>query len=474
MTDHDGVRFPVGFRWGTATASYQIEGAVDEDGRGRSIWDTFAHTPGRILNGDTGDVACDHVHRYRDDVALMRDLGVNAYRFSLAWPRLQPTGTGPLNPDGVGFYDRLVDELLAAGIQPFATLYHWDLPQALEDAGGWPERDTASRFSDYAAAVHARLGDRIADWTTLNEPWCSAFLGYASGHHAPGRTEPAASVRAAHHLLLGHGLAVAAMRAALPDLRYGITLNLCPVDPASDDVADRQAARRIDGITNRLFLDPVLRGHYPADVLADLESVSGHGFIHAGDERLIGVLIDFLGINYYTRQIVRARRPGEGPRRAADGARDPAWVGSPDVIRVGTGRETTAMGWEIDADGLFDILTRVTKEYAVPVLYVTENGAAFDDHVSSDGAVHDPRRIAYLDGHLRAAARAIDAGVDLRGYFVWSLVDNFEWAWGYSRRFGIVRVDFADQRRIVKDSGHWFGRVAATNAVTTSPEVGTG
>jgi beta-glucosidase len=389
----------------------------------------------------------------------MRDLGMGAYRFSLAWPRFQPEGRGPLHPGGVGFYDRLLDELLAAGIRPWVTLYHWDLPQALEDAGGWPARDTALRFAEYAAAVHARFADRIADWTTLNEPWCSAFLGYASGHHAPGRQDPAASVRAAHHLMLGHGLAVEAMRSARPDLRYGITLNLYPTTTVGDDPADLDAARRVDGQCNRLFLDPVLAGRYPADVLADLEPIAGSDHIQDGDEKQIGTPLDVLGVNYYSRHVVRAGRPGE------DVEPNLAWVTATDVEKLRTGAPRTEMGWEIDATGLHAILTRVARDYDAPPLYVTENGAAFADTVTPDGRVHDQARIDYLDGHFREAARAIADGVDLRGYLVWTLMDNFEWAWGYARRFGLVHVDYTTQRRTVKDSGRWFAGVASTNAL---------
>ena len=454
--------FPSGFLWGTATASYQIEGGVDEGGRGESIWDRFAHTPGRILNDDTGDVAADHYHRYREDVALMGELGLNAYRFSIAWPRLQPGGSGPLSGDGLGFYERLVDELLGAGIRPWVTLYHWDLPQALEDAGGWPIRDTALRFADYAVAIHERLADRVTDWTTLNEPWCSAFLGYASGHHAPGRTEPAASIAAVHHLLLGHGMAVAAMRSARPEQRYGITLNLYPVTTVSDDADDLDAARRVDGLSNRLFLDPVLRGQYPDDMRDDLEPIAGSEFIANGDAESIAAPIDFLGVNYYSRHVVRAARAD----RTSDSARhEPAWVGANDVEKLDTGKPKTRMGWEIDATGLYDVLRRLTDEYDAPPLYVTENGAAFVDEVTSDGEVHDADRVAYLDAHFRAAKQAIDDGVDLRGYFVWTLIDNFEWSWGFDRRFGVVHIDFATQRRTIKDSGRWLAGVAAANGV---------
>jgi beta-glucosidase len=463
--------FPPGFLWGTATAAYQIEGAVAEDGRGPSIWDTFSHTPGRIMGGDIGDVADDHYHRYREDVAIMRELGLGGYRFSLSWSRVQPAGSGPLNPAGVDFYDRLLDELHGAGIRPWVTLYHWDLPQPLEDAGGWPVRDTALRFADYAAAMHQRFADRIEDWTTLNEPWCSAFLGYFTGHHAPGRTEPQASLRAVHHLLLGHGLAVRAMRESRPDHRYGITVNLYPVDPESDSEADRDAARRVDGVSNRLFTDPLLRGHYPSDVLADLGSLWPADVVQDGDLALIGTPDDVLGVNYYSRHVVRAAATGTGqPVPGAGGtatsARENGWIGCDDVVKTGYGYPRTTMDWEIDPPGLYEVLTGLTRDYPdLPPLYVTENGASFHDTVGPDGLVHDTERVDYLDAHFRQAARAIADGVDLRGYFVWSLLDNFEWAWGFDRRFGIVRVDYDTLERSVKDSGRFLASVAAANAL---------
>ena len=462
MAQPGELAFPAGFTWGVATASYQIEGGGYEGGRGESIWDRFSHVAGNTAGGDTGDVACDHYHRYREDVGLLRELGVGGYRFSVGWSRLQPDGRGPLNPAGVDFYDRLLDELLAAGIRPYLTLYHWDLPQALEDAGGWPARDTAHRFADYATATHARFADRVAEWTTLNEPWVSAFLGYAAGVHAPGRTEPAAAVRAAHHLLLGHGIAIAAMRDARPDLRYGITLNLSPIGPASPAAGDVDAARRADGVANRIFLDPLLHGRYPADVMADLAPITGMDHVRDGDLAVISAPLDFLGVNYYFRQTVRGPRPGDP---VPDAAHPGALVGAEDVVPVDTGRERTAMDWEIDPAGLRDILVRLATDYGSPVLYVTENGAAFEDEVTADGAVHDPRRTAYLDGHFRAAREAIAAGADLRGYFVWSFMDNFEWSYGYAKRFGIVHVDYPTQARTIKDSGRWFGGVARSNAV---------
>ncbi len=452
-------RFPDGFAWGTATASYQIEGAVDEDGRSPSIWDTFSHTPGKVQGGDTGDVADDHYRRYEEDVALMADLGVGWYRFSLAWPRLQPDGRGALNEAGVDFYSRLIDALLAKGIQPWVTLYHWDLPQVVQDNGGWPERDTAQRFAEYAAAVYDRLHDRVRHWTTLNEPWVSAFIGHATGRHAPGIQDPEAALRAAHHLLLGHGLAIDAMRAQGDgESIFGITLNVSPTDAASDDPADVDAARRADGLTNRIFLDPLLRGGYPEDVLEAVRGVTDGGHIRDGDAERIHVPLDFLGINYYYRTVVRAGT-GEEPT---------PWVGNGDIERVSRGLPQTEMGWEIDPDGLYDFLTRVARDYPGVPLYVTENGAAFADEKSADGAVHDPARIEYLDAHFGAAHRAIADGVDLRGYFVWSLMDNFEWSFGYSKRFGLIYVDYETLERTPKDSARWFAQVTRANGPPAS------
>jgi beta-glucosidase len=448
------MRMPDGFLWGAATAAYQVEGATGEDGRGPSIWDTFSHTPGRVQDGDTGDVAVDHYHRYPGDVALMADLGLNSYRFSIAWPRIQPGGRGAPDQRGLDFYRRLVDELLGRGIEPWVTLYHWDLPQALEDAGGWPERDTAERFADYAEIVHGALSDRVTYWTTLNEPWCSAFLGYAAGVHAPGRRDPAASVRAAHHLMLGHGLAARRMAGARS--RLGVTLNLYDVGAASDRPADLDAARRIDGVQNRLFLDPILRGRYPDDVVADLAVVTDQAHVRDGDLATIAAPLDLLGVNYYTRHVVEA---GAGTGRGS------AWVGSDHVRTVGTGLPRTAMGWDVDPGGLGALLRRLSREYPAIPLYVTENGAAFDDVVAPDGGVHDPDRVAYLRAHLAACHQAVADGVPLRGYFAWSLLDNFEWAYGYGKRFGLVHVDYATQRRTPKDSAHWYRASARANAV---------
>jgi beta-glucosidase len=489
--------FPTGFLWGGATASYQIEGAATADGRGRSIWDTFSHTPGRTVDGDTGDTAIDHYHRYRDDVALMSDLGLNAYRFSVAWPRIQPDGSGPAVPAGLDFYSRLVDELLSHDIEPWVTLYHWDLPQALEDAGGWPNRDTAQRFAEYAMLVHQALGDRVPNWTTLNEPFCASLIGYAAGSHAPGRTEPAAALRSVHHLLLGHGLAVNAIRAANPATGVGITLNLYAVDPASDDPADIDAARRVDGLQNRIFLDPVLLGHYPSDVLADVEHLGGLGEVRDGDLDLIHAPLDFLGVNYYTRHVITAgddipahleagaadspavldhagvvAAPGTDQQDARPEGFEEAspWVGSEHVRGVFRGLPRTAMDWEVDPDGLHEVLIRLRDEYPAIPLLITENGAAFADQVSADGEVHDPDRVAYLDAHLRACHRAIEGGVPLRGYFVWSVFDNFEWACGYSRRFGIVHVDYDTQVRTPKDSAAFYSGVLRSGALPVLPD----
>ena len=466
-----GVAFPPGFVWGTATASYQIEGAAAEDGRTPSIWDTYSHTPGRVRGGDTGDVADDHYHRYRDDVAIMRDLGVGSYRFSVAWPRITPQVTehalGPVNEAGLAFYDRLVDELLGAGISPAATLYHWDLPQALEDAGGWTNRATAERFAEYAEVVAARLGDRIGTFITLNEPWCSAYLGYASGVHAPGRTEPASALAAVHHLNLAHGLATAAVRRAAPSAQVALTLNLAWVQPASGSAADADAVRRIDGLQNRVFLDPTMRGEYPADVLADTAGVTDWGFVRDGDLALIRQPIDALGLNYYSPTVVRAYA-GSGPRLEADGHGDgaaSAWPACEDVEFPPQPGPKTDMGWSIDARGMTELLLRLAREYPGVDLYVTENGAAYPDVLTDDGAVHDDDRIAYLHDHLTAVADAVEAGAPVRGYYLWSLLDNFEWSYGFSKRFGLVHVDYETQVRTVKDSGRWYAEVVRRNGL---------
>ncbi len=472
MTDH--LSFPDGFVWGTATAAYQIEGAADEDGRTASIWDTFSRLPGKVLNGDTGDTADDHYHRFQEDVAILKELGVTSYRFSIAWPRITPHVTpdtlGPVNLRGLDFYSRLVDELLAHGITPAATLYHWDLPQALEDGGGWTDRRTAMRFAEYAAVVAERLGDRVGTFITLNEPWCSAFLGYATGVHAPGRREPDAALAAVHHLNLAHGLATGVLRRSAPEAKIALTLNLAWVRPATQSAADTSAARRIDGLQNRVFLEPALQGRYPDDVLRDTASVTDWSFIQEGDLDLIRQPLDALGLNYYSPTLVRARA-GDQARVDADGrttAEACQWPACGDLEFPPQPGPYTDMGWSIDPGGLYELLMRLAKENPGLDLYVTENGAAFPDQVAADGAVHDPERIAYLRRHLEAVHQAICDGAPVRGYYLWSLLDNFEWAYGYAKRFGIVHVDYATQRRTVKDSGRWYSAVVRGNALPLS------
>jgi beta-glucosidase len=438
---NDLSALPAGFLWGAATAAYQIEGAVDADGRAPSIWDTFSRTPGKVHNGDTGDVACDHYHRWPEDLGLMRKLGLDAYRFSIAWPRVVPQADGRVNPAGLAFYDRLVDALLEAGITPFPTLYHWDLPQAQQDRGGWPERATAERFAEYAAVVAQRLGDRVIDWATLNEPLCSAWIGHLEGKMAPGLTDLTAAVRASYHLHLGHGLAVQALRAAAPRAQIGIVNNLSPIQPATDSEADRAAAVRADGHINRWWTDPVLGRGYPEDML----KVYGVDLpVRDGDLELIAAPLDWLGLNYYFRQLV---------------ADDPAGP-APHFRQVpGPNPEHTEMGWEVHAAGLEQLLLRLTREYGVRRIHVTENGSAYRDTIAEDGRVDDPERTAYLEQHLAACARAVAQGAPLAGYFAWSLLDNFEWAYGYDKRFGLVHVDYPTQRRTIKSSGHRYAQL---------------
>ncbi|OIK24597.1 GH1 family beta-glucosidase [Streptomyces malaysiense] len=459
------VTFPTDFLWGCATSAYQIEGAVREGGRTPSIWDTFSHTPGRTAGGDHGDIAVDHYHRYREDVALMAGLGLNAYRFSVSWSRVQPTGRGPAVQVGLDFYRRLVDDLLEHGIQPAVTLYHWDLPQELEDAGGWPERETALRFAEYAELVGDALGDRVERWITLNEPWCSAFLGYGSGVHAPGRTDPAASLRAAHHLNLGHGLAVSALRSVMPARnQIAVSLNSSVVRPLSQDPADLAAVRRIDDLANGVFHGPMLHGAYPASLLEDTASVTDWSFVRDGDLAAAGAPLNALGLNYYTPALVSAA-PGKvaGPRADGHGASEHSpWPGADDVLFHQTPGERTEMGWTVDPSGLHELIMRYSREAPGLRLYITENGAAYDDKPDAEGRVHDPERIAYLRAHLAEVGRAIADGADVRGYYLWSLMDNFEWAYGYGKRFGTVYVDYATLERTPKSSAHWYGRAART------------
>ncbi|WP_228926507.1 GH1 family beta-glucosidase [Streptomyces sp. DH7] len=432
---------PADFTWGVATAAYQIEGAVAEDGRSPSIWDTFSHTPGTIDGGDTGDVACDHYHRVPEDIGLIKQLGADAYRFSVAWPRVVPGGDGPVNKAGLDFYDRLVDGLLEAGVTPFATLYHWDLPQALQDRGGWTVRETSEHFAAYASHVVERLGDRVKDWATLNEPLCSAWIGHLEGRMAPGLTDLTAAVRASYHLHLGHGLAVRAIRAASSDARVGIVNNLSPIEPASTGEADLAAARRADGHINRWWLDPILGRGYPQDMV---EEYGVELPVRPGDLETIAAPLDWLGLNYYFRQVVTADPDGTAPHAKQ--------VPVP-------GARLTHMDWEVHAEGLEQLLLRLAGEYGVQRIYVTENGSAYEDVVAADGSVHDPERVRYLEEHLAACARAVDKGAPLAGYFAWSLMDNFEWAYGYDKRFGLVHVDYATQRRTVKSSGHRYAEL---------------
>jgi beta-glucosidase len=535
MTRPAPRRFPRDFLWGAATAAYQIEGAVDEDGRGPSIWDMFSRTPGAVLHGHTGDRGTDHYHRLDEDVALLADLGLGAYRFSVAWPRVQPGGRGPANAAGLAFYDRLTDALLARGIAPVVTLYHWDLPQSLQDAGGWPARDTAWRFAEYAGLVADALGDRVALWTTLNEPWCSAYLGYSSGEHAPGVQDPAQALAAVHTLNLAHGLGARAVRASVGDAaQVSLTLNLQVNRAASAAPEDVAAKQRLDRVANEVFLGPVLDGAYPEAVFAETAHLTDWSFVRDGDLDLVHTRLDALGVNYYTTSLVGADTDAgddAGPdagsgggagsdaaggagagagahvgaglhaaggadagagARPADGAApgDREASAAPDMPSASPGSVAhppadvatgvrwqhqdgprTAMGWVVDPSGLTELLLDLHRRRPDLPLYITENGAAYADEVSSDGRVHDADRVAYLHDHVEAVGAAMDAGADVRGYFAWSLMDNFEWAYGYERRFGIVHVDYDTMTRTVKDSGHWYRRLATTGELPPTDAV---
>lgn len=441
-------RFPPGFLFGASTAAYQVEGAADEDGRGRSMWDTFCRVPGAVTHGDTGDIACDHYHRVDADLDLMAELGLPAYRFSIAWPRIIPDGIGAANQKGLDFYRRLVDGLHARGVEPVATLYHWDLPQSLQDAGGWVNRDTVHRFRDYAEVVLESLGEAVPLWATINEPFCSAMVGHLEGRHAPGVTDLGSALASAHHLLVAHGHAVEVIRRSAPAARVGITQLLSDISAASESDADQAAARRLDGYENRWFLDPVLRGSYPADMLDWYGQQMPVGFIRDGDMQVISAPTDFLGVNYYETKTV-ARDPQERYHQARV------------LPAVGA---LTAGGLDARPAGLGRILRRVRGYTDLP-LYITENGAAFHDYVDPEGGVDDHERVSYLSSHFAETLCAIDAGVDVRGYFVWSLLDNLEWADGYSRRFGLVFVDFGTQARIPKASARWYQRLIAAHGL---------
>jgi beta-glucosidase len=460
--------FPPGFTWGAATAAYQIEGATNADGRGPSVWDTFSATPGKVRGGDTGAVACDSYHRYPEDADLVRSLGLSAYRFSVSWPRIFPAGDGQLNQAGLDYYKRVLDALAERGIASAATLFHWDLPQALQDRGGWAERDTAYRFADYAATVAEALGDRVTRWITLNEPLVVAHNGHRIGVHAPGLTDNAVAAAVTHHLLLGHGLGTAAVRAAVSGAEVGITLNLTPVlvdASANGSAAVLERARLVaDATHNGIFLEPVLSGRYPAHAPAVI--LPPAELVKDGDMALIGAPIDFLGVNYYQPEHLRAgdpdnlRRGEERPMPGIDGG---VVHYSPD------GMEATPMGWLIDPDGLYQLLLRLSADAPGLPLYITENGCAAEDYINPDGEVNDLERVKFLHLHLAAAARAARDGASLAGYYVWSLLDNFEWAYGYQKRFGIVYVDFATQQRIPKASAAFFAKVASQNAIPPLP-----
>jgi beta-glucosidase len=468
----DTGAFPDHFMWGSATAAAQIEGAAHEDGKEDSIWDAFARVPGAIAGGDTPKVAVDHYHRMPQDVALMRQLGLQSYRFSTSWARIKP-GDRDVNKQGLAFYSRLVDELLEAGILPWLTLYHWDLPQAVQEKGGWADRDTAYRFRDYAAAVHDVLGDRVSHWTTFNEPLCSSLIGYAGGEHAPGLQDPRAALAAVHHQHLAHGLAAGALRElgtrAGHDLQVGITLNLTnavPNDPS--DPVDIEAARRLDALWNRMYLEPLLLGAYPADLLEDVRDLGLAERIQPGDLDIISAPLDFLGVNHYHDDNVSGHPLPPGTPaglRPTDRPTSSPFAGSEHLTFPSRDLPRTAMGWEVNPDGLRTLLVRLGKEYpTLPPLYVTENGAAYDGDTVVDGRVADPERADYIRAHVAAIGEAIAEGADVRGYFVWSLLDNFEWAWGYEKRFGIVHVDYETQVRTIKDSGHEYAALIADHA----------
>ena len=445
----ESVTFPEGWVWGAATAAYQIEGAVREGGRGVSIWDTFSHTPGKTANGDTGDIACDHYHRFPEDITLMRELGLGGYRFSIAWPRIFPTGSGRPNAEGLDFYRRLIDELHAAGIAPYVTLYHWDLPQALQDRGGWGNRDTALRFGEYAHTVAAALGAGVQHWFTINEPWVASFLGHWMGDHAPGARDLRLALLAAHNMLLAHGEGMSALRAEMrPGDEAGIVLNLAPCQPASDSNADLEATERGDGFMNRWFLDALYRSQYPEDMVRLYGDAMPE--IAPGDMELIAQPTDVLGVNYYTRSHL---------------AYDPQAIPLQTRRVIPPNAPVTAVGWEVYPEGLFQVLTRVHADYAPSRMLVTENGAAYDD-VVVEGAVDEANRETFLREHLLQAYRAVEEGIPLGGYFVWSLLDNFEWAAGYDKRFGVIYVDYATQQRIVKRSGRWYAGVTRENRVS--------
>ncbi len=439
--------FPQDFVWGAATASYQIEGAWNEDGRGESIWDRFSHTPGKVQDGDTGDIACDHYHHWEEDLEMIKRLGIKAYRFSVAWPRVLPGGRGVLNEAGLDFYSKMVDRLLKLEVEPYITLYHWDLPQTLQDEGGWPSRSVADAFVEYADIVSRALGDRVKNWITLNEPWVSAFVGYEQGRHAPGHKDRNEAIAASHHLLLAHGQAVPVIRRNSPNANVGITLNLSPQVPASPSAADKAEATWVDGYINRWFLDPLVGRGYPQDIV----NIFGNdmSFVQAGDMEIISVPVDFIGVNYYTRNIARSEKISEAENAPRIEFRSD---------------EITEMDWEVYPEGLYKTLGRLYFDYDFPIIHITENGAAFIDEVNADGEVDDPARLSYIKRHLQQVHRAIEAGIPVKGYFAWSLMDNFGWGFGYSKRFGLVHVDYETQKRTIKSSARWYQQAIEKNS----------
>jgi beta-glucosidase len=436
----DNYVFPRGFVWGAATAAYQIEGAWNLDGKGASIWDTFAHTPGKIFNGETGDIACDHYHRFGEDFTLLKQIGVKAYRFSLSWPRILPDGKGPVNWLGLDYYDRMVDSLLALNIEPFITLYHWDLPQALQDKGGWANRDLLGYFADYAALAVRRLGDRVKYWTTINEPWVVAVLGNMTGEMAPGFKDRKLTAQVGHNLMVAHGMATQAIRSIEPRAEVGIVLNLSPVETLGDDPYEIKAAERAWKATSAWFLDPLFQACYPPGALKDLGADAPD--VKPNDFALISQKLDYLGVNYYTRTVFGAQ--GE--------------------VKKVPGSEYTEMGWEVAPEALGRMLVRMHNEYRLPPIYITENGCALDDQVVDDH-VHDTKRIKYIHDHLVELRKTMRLGVNIRGYFVWSLMDNFEWHHGFSKRFGLIYIDYETQKRILKDSAYWYSKVISHNEV---------
>ncbi len=448
------LQFPDGFTWGVATSAYQIEGTWNEDGRSPSIWDTFAKIPGKTKNGDTGDVACDHYHRWPQDVALMKELGVQVYRFSVSWPRILPNGRGQVNQKGLDFYSRLVDGLLEAGITPMPTLYHWELPQLLQDQGGWPNRDTASAFVELAGVTSRALGDRVTNWITHNEPWCASFLSHQIGEHAPGWTDWNAAIRSAHTILLSHGQACNSIRANVPGAKVGIALNYSPATPASSRPEDYHAVRLWDGYFQRWFMDPLYGRHYPADMV-DAYTRQGYlpnglDFVRAGDMETIAAPLDFLGVNYYSSNTIQASQDD-----------------IPFQFVLHPEQQHTDMGWEIHPESFYRLLNRLHFEYDIPELLITENGCSFGDGPDENGRIHDTRRINYLQGHLTAVHRAIQNGVPVSGYLQWSFMDNFEWAKGYDQRFGIVYVDYQTQQRLPKESALWYRDTISANGFET-------